>query len=54
MTVRTAARPGVDLSHLCELLRRADPDIVEIVLFGSATYAPALAKDVDVVVTTRA
>ena len=35
-----------------ELLRR-DPDIVEIVQFGSSVYAPDLARDVDLLVISR-
>lgn len=39
---------------MCAALRRADPDIVEIVQFGSSVYAPALALDVDLIVTRKA
>lgn len=53
MTARAAVEPALDLSRLCEALRRVDPDILEIVLFGSAVYAPDLARDIDLVVTTR-
>lgn len=35
-------------------LRAADPDIIEIVQFGSSVYAPRLARDVDLLVLTRA
>jgi hypothetical protein len=41
-----------ELSHLCQALRAADPDIRDIILFGSFVYAPSLARDVDLVVTT--
>lgn len=43
-----------DIEELCQALRRADPDIIEIIQFGSSVYAPDLAMDADVVVTTRA
>jgi hypothetical protein len=43
----------MNLRKLCEALLSADPDIVEIVQFGSSVYAPELAKDIDLVVTTR-
>jgi predicted nucleotidyltransferase len=44
----------LNLSDLVGSLLRADPDILEIVLFGSAAYASDLARDVDVLVLTRA
>ena len=40
--------------RITRALRAADPDIVEIVLFGSSVYAPRLSHDVDIMVTTRA
>jgi len=43
-----------NLQKLCQALRLADSDIVEIVQFGSSVYAPDLARDVDLMVTTRA
>lgn len=43
-----------DLQAMCQALLQADPDIVAIVQFGSSVYAPDLAHDVDLVVTTRA
>lgn len=43
-----------NLQRLCRALRLADPDIVEIIQFGSSVYAPDLARDIDLVVTTRA
>lgn len=45
--------PG-QLQKLCESLRQADPDIVDIIQFGSSVYAPDLARDIDILVTTRA
>ncbi len=42
------------LDEVCAALRCADPDIVEIVQFGSSVYAPDLARDVDLLVTTKA
>jgi hypothetical protein len=41
-----------DLDDLCRALLSADPDIRDIILFGSFTYAPSLALDVDLLVTT--
>ena len=35
------------------LLREYDPDIVEIVQFGSSVYAPEYAKDIDLLVITK-
>jgi hypothetical protein len=43
----------LDLGALTRSLLRADPEIRDIVLFGSMAYAPELARDVDVLVTTR-
>jgi len=37
----------------CKALIRWDPDIVEIIQFGSSVYAPERAKDVDLVIITR-
>jgi hypothetical protein len=42
------------LAALVKKLRATDPDIVEILQFGSSVYAPRLARDVDLLVTTRA
>lgn len=55
MSISLAPRvvAGVNLDELVAALVRADPDILEIVLFGSGAYAPDLARDVDVFVTTR-
>ena len=41
-----------ELDNLCEILRAADTDIRDIILFGSFAYAPSLARDIDLVVTT--
>ena len=41
-----------ELDNLCETLRAADADIRDIVMFGSFVYAPSLAQDIDLVVTT--
>lgn len=41
------------LRHLCQALRDADPDIIDIIQFGSSIYAPDLAQDIDLLVTTR-
>lgn len=55
MNVETAPRlvAGVNLDDLVDVLLRADPDILEIVLFGSAAYAPDLARDVDLLILTQ-
>lgn len=41
-----------ELDSLCEILYAADSDIRDIILFGSFAYAPSLAQDIDLVVTT--
>lgn len=41
-----------ELDNLCETLYAADGDIPDIILFGSFTYSPSLAQDIDLVVTT--
>jgi hypothetical protein len=41
-----------ELDNLCETLQAADADIRDIVMFGSFVYAPSLARDIDLVVTT--
>ena len=41
-----------ELEDLCETLRAADADIRDIIMFGSFVYAPSLARDIDLVVTT--
>lgn len=40
--------------RLVRALRANDPDIIEIVQFGSSVYAPRLARDVDLLILTRA
>jgi len=40
--------------RIIRALRTNDPDIIEIVQFGSSVYAPRLARDVDLLVLTRA
>ena len=42
------------LEVLCQALLHADPDIQEIIQFGSSVYAPDLALDLDLLVTTTA
>ncbi len=49
---RTARQSS--FQRLVRALRACDPDIIEIVQFGSSVYAPRLARDVDVFVLTRA
>lgn len=41
------------LEKLCERLIKFDPDIVQIVQFGSSIYAPKHAKDVDLLILTK-
>ncbi len=41
-----------ELDNLCKALLSADADIRDIILFGSFAYAPSLARDVDLIVTT--
>ncbi len=41
------------LKEVCEKLLKRDPDIVEIIQFGSSIYAPDLARDVDLLVISR-
>jgi len=42
----------IDLHDVCKALLDADPDISDIILFGSFAYAPSLARDIDLLVTT--
>jgi len=44
---------GIWLKKICERLLKYDPDIVEIIQFGSSVYAPEYARDVDILVITR-
>ncbi|MEK7397329.1 MAG: nucleotidyltransferase domain-containing protein, partial [Candidatus Poribacteria bacterium] len=41
-----------ELDDICNSLLNVDPDIQEIILFGSFVYAPSLARDIDLLVTT--
>jgi len=42
------------LRQLCESLKKSDDNLIDIIQFGSSVYAPELARDVDLLVTTRA
>ena len=42
----------IDLENLCKTLLAADADIRDIILLGSFAYAPSLALDIDLLVTT--
>lgn len=42
----------IDLDEICENLLAADENIRDIILFGSFAYAPSLARDIDLLVTT--
>ncbi|MFQ5825219.1 MAG: hypothetical protein ACE5JB_14315 [bacterium] len=35
------------------MLKQADPDIIDIIQFGSSVYAPDLARDIDFLITTQ-
>jgi len=41
------------LEGICENLIKYDPNIVEIIRFGSSVYAPESAKDVDLLIFTK-
>jgi len=41
------------IEKLCQRLRDYDPEIVEIIQFGSSVYIPELARDLDLLVFTR-
>ncbi|MFQ6074804.1 MAG: hypothetical protein ACE5Z5_01535 [Candidatus Bathyarchaeia archaeon] len=41
------------LRKICQALIKRDPEIVEVVQFGSSVYAPQHAKDLDLMVFTR-
>jgi hypothetical protein len=43
----------IDLREFVKRLLEYDPDIVEVVQFGSSVYAPEYARDVDILVITR-
>lgn len=51
-SVTTNIITRTELDNLCKALLAADTDIRNIILFGSFVYAPSLARDVDLVVTT--
>jgi len=42
------------LRQLCESLKKTDADLIDVIQFGSSVYAPDLARDIDLLVTTRA
>lgn len=41
------------LRQICQSLKETDSDIVDIIQFGSSVYAPDLARDVDLLITTH-
>ncbi|MFN3421688.1 MAG: hypothetical protein ACK40X_08200 [Armatimonadota bacterium] len=41
------------LSRIVSALRNVDPNILAVILFGSAVYAPDLARDIDLLVITK-
>ncbi len=42
------------LRQRCQKLKEADQDLVDVIQFGSSVYAPDLARDIDLLVTTHA
>jgi len=42
-----------ELKRICDRLVEYDPEIVEIIQFGSSVYAPKMAKDLDILVFTK-
>lgn len=50
MTTNTITQ--IELDNLCKALLAVDSDIRDIILFGSFVYAPSLARDIDLAVTT--
>jgi predicted nucleotidyltransferase len=53
-TTRQRPNRSAKFQRIIRALRANDPDIIEIVQFGSSVYAPRLARDVDLLVVTRA
>ena len=41
------------LDRICKKLLECDPDIVEIIRFGSSVYVSEYARDIDLLVFTR-
>jgi hypothetical protein len=41
------------LRQRCQALKEADADLIDVIQFGSSIYAPDLARDIDLLVTTR-
>ncbi|MDQ1317595.1 MAG: hypothetical protein QG588_1248 [Candidatus Poribacteria bacterium] len=55
VVIKVESKVGInelELDDLCKALLNADPDIQDIILFGSYVYAPSLARDIDLLVTT--
>jgi len=55
--MKTLRKPPITdslLSKIVSALLSIDPDIVAVVLFGSAVYAPDLARDIDLLVISKA
>ncbi len=42
------------LRQRCLALKEADNDLIDVIQFGSSIYAPDLARDIDLLVTTKA
>ncbi len=41
------------LRQRCQRLKEADQDLIDVIQFGSSVYAPDLARDIDLLVTTH-
>jgi len=52
MKLKTDIISESELDDLCKALLNIDQDIQDIILFGSYVYAPSLARDIDLFVTT--
>jgi len=53
VTSVTAPEKESVLALFPNLIRQVDPDVRDVILIGSAVYAPDLARDYDLVITTR-
>ncbi len=42
------------LRQRCQMLKEADQNLIDVIQFGSSVYAPDLARDIDLLVTTHA
>jgi len=42
-----------ELNSLCQALLKADTDIQDIILFSSFANSPSIARDIDLLITTK-